>query len=99
MKMTELEMTASGGLASARCPGLIASLRPARLAAPGAGHDVTPVTAEQKFVVAREALRVARCRARTHRAGVRAAWSRMGGECAAPGTLHLGGVVLRRGAP
>ena len=57
--MTELEMTASGGLAPARCPGLIASLRPPRLAAPGAGHDVTPVTAEQKFVVARGALRVA----------------------------------------
>ena len=98
-EMMELEMTASGGLAPARCPGLIASLRPPRLAAPGAGHDVTPATAEQKFVVAREALRVARCRARTHGAGVRAAWSRTGGECAAPGTLHLGGVVLRRGAP
>ena len=95
----ELEMTASCGLAPTRCPGLIASLRSPRLAAPGAGHDVTPATAEQKFVVAREALRVARCRARTHGAGVRAAWSRTGGECAAPGTLHLGGVVLRRGAP
>jgi hypothetical protein len=95
----ETTAVASGGLALARCPGLIASLRPPRLAAPGAGHDVTPATAEQKFAVAREALRVARCRARTHRADVRAAWSRTGGECAAPGTLHLGGVVFRRGAP
>eukprot|EP01050_Picozoa_sp_SAG11_P065190 SAG11_NODE_45298_length_146_cov_37.723404_1_plen_36_part_01 len=31
----ELEMTASCGLAPTRCPGLIASLRSPRLAAPG----------------------------------------------------------------
>ena len=88
-----LTMTASDGLAPARCPGLVSSLRSPRPAALGAGHATTPATAELKFAAAREALRVARGRARTHGRCVRALRSRPNGECAALGTLTLGGVA------
>jgi hypothetical protein len=93
-----IEATASGGLALARCPGLVMSLRPPCLAAPGAGQVAAQVAAEQKFVAAREALRVARCRARAHTRCARATWSRQSRACEAPRTLDLGGVALRRGA-
>ena len=48
---------ASGGLAPARCPGLLVSLRSPRLAAPGAGLAHTAVATKRSFVAAGEALR------------------------------------------
>eukprot|EP01050_Picozoa_sp_SAG11_P057491 SAG11_NODE_36223_length_262_cov_2.386503_1_plen_43_part_10 len=42
-------MTASDGLAPAWCLGLVASLRPPRLAAPRAGHVAEQAGAEQKY--------------------------------------------------
>ena len=54
------KIVASGGLAPARCPGLIASLRSLRLAAPGAGHGKhTPAAARRSFAAASETLRAA----------------------------------------
>eukprot|EP01050_Picozoa_sp_SAG11_P001593 SAG11_NODE_70_length_18450_cov_14.704975_14_plen_88_part_00 len=51
------EMTASDGLAPARCGGLLASLLTPCLAAPGAGLAHTAVETERSFVAAGEALR------------------------------------------
>ena len=90
---------ASGGLAPARCPGLIMSLRTSRLAALGAGRgDAKRATAELKSAEARVALRVAQCHGRIHDGR----WtcptrSRLSGGRAAPRTLTPGGVAGRRG--
>jgi hypothetical protein len=90
---------ASGGLAPARCPGLIMSLRTSRLAALGAGRgDAKRATTELKSAEARVALRVAQCHGRIHDER----WtcptrSRLSGGRAAPRTLTPGGVAGRRG--
>jgi hypothetical protein len=90
---------ASGGLAPARCPGLLVSLRSPRLAAPGAGLvDDTTAAATRRVAAAGEVLREAQDRARARDGGrVRATWSRAGQQCVAPGTLVPGGVASRWG--
>eukprot|EP01050_Picozoa_sp_SAG11_P008988 SAG11_NODE_820_length_7014_cov_7.427187_2_plen_271_part_00 len=97
-KMEDGKLTASGGLAPARCPGLITRLRSPCLAASGAGKGAVQGAAERKFAAAREALRAAKCRARAHAGCARAEWSRQNSKCEASRTLDLGGVALRRGA-
>eukprot|EP01050_Picozoa_sp_SAG11_P024440 SAG11_NODE_5199_length_1632_cov_47.477495_2_plen_494_part_01 len=90
---------ASGGLAPARCPGLVMSLRSPRLAALGAGLvDDTTAAAARRVAAAGEVLRAAQDRARA-RGGwrVRATWSRTDQQCVASGTLVPGGAASGRG--
>jgi len=94
------KIVASGGLAPARCPGLIASLRSLRLAAPGAGQGKhTPAAARRSFAAASETLRAAQGRLRNcNGKQVRGRRSRTGAKGAAPRTLVSGGVSPDRGA-
>eukprot|EP01050_Picozoa_sp_SAG11_P031509 SAG11_NODE_9819_length_878_cov_1.863928_1_plen_97_part_00 len=55
LKMEDGKLTASGGLAPARCPGLITSLLSPCLAASGAGKVAVQGAAEQKFAAAKPA--------------------------------------------
>eukprot|EP01050_Picozoa_sp_SAG11_P004779 SAG11_NODE_315_length_10858_cov_14.578977_2_plen_116_part_00 len=85
-------MTASDGLAPARCGGLLASLLTSRLAALGAGPAHTAAATERSFVAAEEALRVAQgqvsvCGGR-HARATRRCGGRRG---AAPRTRNSGG--------
>eukprot|EP01050_Picozoa_sp_SAG11_P017738 SAG11_NODE_2591_length_3188_cov_40.194238_1_plen_544_part_00 len=97
----ETTAVASGGLALARCPGLIASLRPPRLAAPGAGQgEHTTAAARRSFAAASATLRVMMAQGWLRTCNgkqVRGTRSSISARGAAPRTLTQGGAALGRG--